>query len=144
MTSLYQMFDRSQYPALIRLINQGEFISAEELDAALVANDGEPIPDIILAYLRDMSLGKIKKPLGRKKGGTKQTIRYTMAAIEYERLLPWLRKRKKIFGLKGWESIQRAEWWQGPPHERAARMIARRWFPNHTWRHVLNVVSSYE
>lgn len=62
-----------------------------------------------------------------------------LAVIYYQRWLIWLQARKRRAGLV---DSQTADWWQGPPHERAARIVAkllgRR---NISYRAVLNLVS---
>jgi hypothetical protein len=63
-----------------------------------------------------------------------------LAVTYYERWLPWLQARKKR---PGWRDSKTIDWWQGPPHERAARMVARRLRRNQSWRSVLNLVSRY-
>jgi len=62
----------------------------------------------------------------------------------YERYLPWLQARKKRYGhLNGWPSTQSDGFWQGPPGEVAARMVAYRFsFGVDSWRGVLNQISS--
>lgn len=62
----------------------------------------------------------------------------------YQRNLAWLRRRKERYGhLNGWPSIRQADWWQGPPHERAARMVAKRFhYGAGSWRSIVNMTSS--
>ena len=82
---------------------------------------------------------------GRKPLDFRREIRDGLAPMLYERYFTWLSHRKKRHGLVGWPLIRRAEWWRGPPSERAARMIARRlraFFPDQSWRHILNEISA--
>ena len=67
----------------------------------------------------------MRKPRGRKPGSELEEIRNQLGAIFYRRYLPWLQKRKKRYGLKGWPAIREADWWQGSPSERARRMAIR-------------------
>ena len=57
----------------------------------------------------------------------------------YRRWLTWLRARQRRSGLPDSPTI---DWWRGAPHERAARMVARRLRGrNLSHRAVLNMVS---
>ena len=44
-------------------------------------------------------------------------------------------------GLVGWKLIREADWWQGPPNERAARMTCRYLRLAMDWRRVQNIIS---
>ena len=87
--------------------------------------------------------GKIKAPAGRP--AVSETplsyIKRTLIPLTYARYLTWLQRRKQSMGLKGWELIRQADWWDGPPNERAARMTRRRLRLAMDWRRVHNIVS---
>jgi hypothetical protein len=86
---------------------------------------------------------KFKSPVRRRRGRRRSAsneIRNFWAISLYERWLPWLQARKRRMGLP---DSPRVHWWQGPPHERAARMVAKRLRRNQSWRSVLNLVSRY-
>jgi hypothetical protein len=138
----YAEFHTGTFENLSRKLGRGEHVSGDELALALRSNPDVPVPPVVRDYLCRYLEGKVRKPRGRKPGGAVQLVRDADAAALYERYLSWLQRRKRRFGLVGWPALQCADWWQGPPHERAARMVARRWFPNHTWEHVRNIVSS--
>ncbi len=138
-------FDPRRYSALeYRLERKPDsHISSAELAAAIEFNRGEPIPGQILDYLCKYLSGDIQTKRGPKPK-TLWVIAYEVAAIEYyAKMLKWLRQRKKTQGLEGWSAIKDAEWWQGKPAERAARMAQRRMLPNVDWRHIQNLASKY-
>lgn len=99
-------------------IAKGEYVSAEDLAAALRKHGSRPISHSVLDYLCRHLEGKIAKPKGRK-------ARYGH--------------------LDGWSGIRGASWWHGPPNERAARMVAQRvGHGAEAWRAIQNEVSSQE
>ena len=119
------------------------YISPEQIARALRKNSGVPLPPMIHDYLCDMLEGKIKTPAGRPPDVVTPVKQIKKALIPptYERYLAWLQKRKRTTGLAGWAMIQDADWWQGPPNERAARMTRRRFRFAMDWRRVKNIVS---
>jgi len=120
------------------------YVPPEQIARALKENSGIPLPPMIHDYLCNLLEGKIKAPAGRPsdtKAAAIKQIRKLLIPSTYERYLAWLRKRKRSMGLVGWEAIQEADWWQGPPHERAARMTSRWYKYSVDWRAVQNIVS---
>jgi hypothetical protein len=120
------------------------YVPPEQIARALRANAGIPLPPMIHDYLCNLLEGKIKAPAGRPsdtKAAAIKQIRKLLIPSTYERYLAWLRKRKRSKGLTDWAAIQRVDWWQGSPHERAARMTARALRYPVDWRTVLNIVS---
>jgi hypothetical protein len=140
--NVYAEFRAGTFENLVRKIGRGEHVSSDELALALRCNPDVAVPPVVHDHLCQHLEGKVRKPRGRTPGGAVQLVRDATAAALYERYLVWLKRRKRRLGLKGWPALQGADWWQGPPHERAARMVARRLFQGHTWEHVRNVVSS--
>ena len=120
------------------------YIPPEQLARALKENAGKPLPPIINDYLCDFLEGKIKAPAGRPSASQapaiKQIQRHLISPY-YERYLAWLQKRKRTKGLEGWPAIKDADWWQGPPNERAARMRSHRLKYPVDWRRIKNIVS---
>ena len=127
---------------LARKLGRGHHVTGHELALALRSNPDVPVPPVVRDYLCQYLGGEVRKPRGRKPGGALRLVRDAYALVLYERLLAWLKRRKRRLGLKGWPVLQSTDWWQGPPHERAARMVAKRLFQGHTWEHVRNIVSS--
>lgn len=119
------------------------YISPKELVRALRANLDVPLPPEFHNYLCDFLEGKIKKPSGRPPDSKNPSamLYKLLIPIFYERYYTWLNKRKKSIGIKGCKPIQKADWWQGPPNERAARMTCRRLVLPMDWRRVLNFIS---
>jgi hypothetical protein len=139
---VYAEFRAGTFENLVRRLGRGQHVSGDELALVLRSNPEVPVPPLVREYLCRCLEDKVRKPRGRRPGGAFQLVRDACAAMLYERYLAWLKRRKRRFGLVGWPTLQGADWWQGPPHERAARMVARGCFPNHTWEHVRNIVSS--
>lgn len=122
---------------------QRVYIPPDQIARALRENTGIPLPPEIHDYLCDFLEGKIQAPAGRPadiKNPIAQ-IRKALIPPTYARYLAWLKLRKRSMGLEGWEPIRDADWWQGPPNERAARMTCRRWGLAMDWRRVQNIVS---
>jgi hypothetical protein len=119
------------------------FIPPELIAAALRENPGVPLPPEIHGYLCDFLEGKIPAPAGRPSdiGKPLAQIKKYLIPPTYVRYLAWLTRRKRSMGLKGWKTIQEADWWQGPPSERAARMTCRSLRLAMSWRRVQNIVS---
>lgn len=124
-----------------------QHISADELANTLVQSRGNVIPDQVLDYLVAMLRGETKKPSGRPPKGAMAIVREAVARSYYEEHLAWLQKRQAGEGLKGWSCIREADWWEGPPHERAAKMTVRS-FRRAKWsiseNYVRNLVSSFK
>lgn len=83
----------------------------------------------------------------RKRGAPKKDYGSDLAAVEfcYFDFLTWLKERKRRYGhLKGWLMIRDADWWQGPPSERALRMARKRVKRFHcvTPAHLRNLLSA--
>jgi hypothetical protein len=113
-SSLGDLFDKRRYSAHVHQLQKepSAWIATEDLIEALVANSKEPIPELLLAHLRQRLDGIAKKPRGRKKKVA--GLREYLVPVYYERYLRWLQNRKKTHGLKGWSCIQSAKWWKGP------------------------------
>ena len=120
------------------------YVEASLLVNALRRNAEEPVPPDILDYVCEALEGKVKAPGGRpRKVEARHVIARFWLVMDYQRYYAWLHARKTTHGLRGWQKIRDADWWQGPPSERAARMAARRYFEPIDWRHVVNIASRY-
>lgn len=128
-----------------RQITAGEYVSGPVLATALRKHGFRPIRPEVLEYLCRHLEDNIAKPRGRKAIPEIVQRRQRMIIRHYyQRYLAWLQARKRRYGgLKGWPRIRQADWWKGPPHERAARMTAEQFsYGAESWRTVLNEVSS--
>ncbi|WP_420346178.1 hypothetical protein [Pelagibius sp.] len=128
-----------------RRLTEGDYVDPEELAANLRKHGQRPIPSHTLEYLCRHLEGKVPAPKGRRALPELEKHRQSMILRHvYQRTLAWLRQRKQRYGhLDGWPYIRNADWWQGPPHERAARMAAKRFrYGAEAWRSLLNEVSS--
>ena len=141
--SAFELYSNKSYLAHARLLiaNPGAWLTTDDLMAAIVANSEQPIPPVVLDHLRNRLDGKAKKPRGRKQPDATARVRELLIPIAYERYLRWLRRREATQGLGGWSYVRGAAWWNGPPHERAARMTQASLMKQADWRHILNIVS---
>lgn len=119
------------------------YIPPEQIARALRKNPGVPLPPEIHDYLCNFLEGKIQTPAGRPVDIEKplSQIKKTLIPPTYARYLAWLKRRRRSMGLEGWTLIRAADWWHGPPNERAARMTGRRLRLAMDWRRVQNIVS---
>lgn len=141
----FAYLDELHLGGIERSLAKGEYVSAEELAAALRKHGSRPIPPCVLDYLCRLLEGQVAKPKGRKALPAVAKHRWQMIVrYVYQRNLAWLRDRQARYGdLEGWPLIRMASWWQGPPHERAARMVAQRFsYGAESWRTILNEMSS--
>ncbi|WP_156929113.1 hypothetical protein [Bradyrhizobium sp. th.b2] len=141
--NLFDLFDATSLLNLERRIAEGRIPTADELAAVLEANSAEPLPawfsELVVKSLR----GELKKKRGRPKDDSPlSVIRFQLAKAKYYQYLDWLQKRELSVGLKGWAAVRNQSWWDGSPHERAARLVTSRWFRHMDWKSFLNRVSS--
>jgi len=116
--------------------------SAEQLVQALKANSKHPIPPDLLMHIKKRLDGTATKKRGRKIDKSPGfMLRKHSILTYYRKYLTWLQKRSKASGLAGWPLIRDAHWWQGPPNERAARMVQVKLGLHIDWRQVLNIYS---
>lgn len=117
------------------------WIETDDLLAALVDNAREPLPAIFHDYVRRRLDGKARKPQGRGRSPlfAQTHLRTHLIAALYHRYQLKLAARKKACGLAGWPRIQTCEWWQGPPSERAARMVQRKLHLNLSWERIRDI-----
>ncbi len=137
--------DPTKYATLVARIEAGEYVSPETIASLMNWNrQREPIiPDVLFNYIIATLRGEIKAPTGRPKGSVsaKRQIRWLEMVRLYKRYFAWLKKRQRTQGLKGWKQIRDAEWWDGSPSDRAARMTSRRFEYTVEWHSVRNIVS---
>ncbi len=115
------------------------WIDTSKLLDAIVSNSRVSVPDDFVEYLRRRLDGDIPKLRGRRRGGISAEIRNELIRYHYHRHLDWLVRRQKSQGLKGWSQIRDAEWWQGPPSERAARITKELWGQSISWERVRQI-----
>lgn len=141
----FAYLDELHLVGIERCLAREEYVSAEDLAAALRKHGSRPIPLSVLEYLCRLLQGEVAKPKGRKELPELEKRRYRMIIRHaYKSHLSWLHGREARYGhLEGWPAIRQASWWQGPPHERAARMVAERFgYGAESWRSILNQASS--
>ena len=127
--SLDELFGDS-YLRLTQKIRAGEYVSPERIANARRDYSDQTPPPEFAEYAERLVRGEIGKPRGPKQP---QGVRLLFLALfrlhmeeHVDRYHAWLRARKKRFGPRGWPSIREADWWQGPPVERAYRMAMAR------------------
>jgi hypothetical protein len=142
--SLYDLFGPTSLKRWERLVGEGELPTKQQLAEIIEANAGEPLPSWLIELVAKALRGELKQRAGRPKQNVLSEMRFTVAAFQYSRVLRWLQKREHIIGLGGWSILRQNDWWQGPPHERAARIVTAQWLRHMNWRTFLNKVSSQE
>jgi hypothetical protein len=134
--SLYDLYGITE-----RSIEEGKTPSAEELAAELEAISDKPLPPWFTAIVVKSLRGELKKRPGRPRASALMQIRFAMAKSKYPQYLAWLQKRQHSSGLVGWAAVRGKDWWTGPPHERAARIVTKQWLKHMTWQAFLNRIS---
>jgi hypothetical protein len=140
--SLFDLYGPTSLLNLERSIADGKIPTAAELAAVLEANSDRPLPAWFIAILVKSLRGELKKRRGRPKTSVVFEISFTIAERKYRRYHAWLQKREASSGLEGWSAVRGKDWWAGPPHERASRIVTARWLKHMSWRAFLNRVSS--
>jgi len=143
--SMYEQFGPLSLGSLERKINKGDYIDPIVLAKILRANPGVVFSDVVIEYVCESLDGKIKNAGGRPNDGVVKFLAIASAINRYEQYFNWLKHREKRAGWNSKRPNSDTDWWQGPPSERAARMVAKRFSHyNWSWRHVSNFVSSYK
>ena len=134
-------FNHRDYGWFVRRLkaDPDEWFSSEYILQALEANSREPIPEELVIYLKRRLDREVPKPRGRRPGGTGREVHEHQLRFHYRRTQDWLKARRKSSGLEGWSLIRDAEWWRGPPSERAARMVKKRYAPSISWERVRQI-----
>ena len=143
--SKFAYLDELHLVDIERRVTKGNYVNPEELASSLRKHGQRPIPPKTLEHLCRHLEGKVPAPKGRKALPEMAKRRQVMILrYFYQRNLAWLQRRKKRYGhLNGWPSIRQTDWWQGPPHQRAARMVAKRYYHGaESWRSIINMTSS--
>jgi hypothetical protein len=140
--SVYDFYGPTSLLNLERSIAEGKIPAAVELAAILEANSEKQLPAWFIATVVKSLRGELKRRPGRPKASPLLEIRFALAKARYPLYLAWLQKRQRSSGLEGWSAVRRKHWWDGPPHERAARIVTQRWLRHMNWKAVLNRISS--
>jgi hypothetical protein len=140
--NLYDLFGPTSLKRWERLISQGELPTNQQLAEIVEANAGTPLPSWLIELVAKGLRGELKQRPGRPKQSAISKIQFALAESRYSRVLRWLQKREQKCGPGGWSILRGQDWWQGPPHERAARIVTARWLRHMTWRTFLNKLSS--
>jgi hypothetical protein len=140
--TLFDLFDATSLQNCRRQLQDGNIPTSDQLAGILEANASRPLPpwftDLIAKSLR----GELKRKPGRPKESLWSQCRLAAAKQDYHAWLNWLTRREKALGLGGWTVLRGKDWWCGPPHERAARIVTHRWRLHMSWRSFLNKISS--
>ena len=140
--SAYDLYGPISLINLERSIEKGKIPTAVELAAILEANSEKPLPAWFIATVVKSLRGELKRRPGRPKASPLLEIRFALAKARYPLYLAWLQKRQCSSGLEGWSAVRGKDWWAGPPHVRAARIVTKRWLKHMSWQAFLNRVSS--
>jgi hypothetical protein len=115
------------------------WIETSYLVAEIKRTAREPIPQIVVDHLTARLDGNAKKRQGRGRITPGRQFRKLLIATSFDRRESWLAWRQAKGGLEGWRQIRKADWWQGPPSERAALMVKERLGLNLGWERVRNI-----
>jgi hypothetical protein len=140
--SLYDLYGPTSLMNLERSIAEGKIPTSLELADVLEAHSEKPLPPWFVAMVVKSLRGELKRRPGRPKQSFLAETSFSIAQWQYHRCLAWLQKRERSCGLQGWAAVRGKDWWAGPPHERAARIVTERWLTHMSWRAFLNRVSS--
>jgi hypothetical protein len=138
----YDLYGPTTLLNLERSLAAGNIPAAPELANVLEANSGKPLPAWFIAVLVKSLRGEFNRPRGRPKDSYLSDTRFEIAKWKYQLYLVWLQKRERSSGLDGWSAVRGKDWWAGPPHERAARIVTKQWLKHMSWRAFLNRISS--
>jgi hypothetical protein len=142
--NLYDLFGPTSLKRWERLVSEGELPTNQQLAEIVEANAGHPLPSWLIELVAKGLRGELKQRAGRPKQSALSEMQFTVAKFQYSRVLQWLQKREQTYDLRGWSILRGQDWWQGAPHERAARIVTARWLRHMTWRTFLNKVSSQQ
>ncbi|MCP1834157.1 hypothetical protein J2R76_002494 [Bradyrhizobium sp. USDA 4532] len=140
--TLYDLFEATSLQNCKRLLDAGEIPTPQQLADILSANAHQALPAWFLDLVAKGLRGELKRRAGRPKERLIQQIRFAAASADYGAHLSWLIKRDRSSGLGGWSILRDQDWWSGPPHERAAKIVIRKWRLPISWRSFLNRISS--
>jgi hypothetical protein len=140
--NLYDLYGPTSLLNLQRSITEGKIPTAAELADILEANSEKPLPPWFAAILVKSLRGKLKRRRGRPNESFLSETSFEIAKWKYSLYHAWLQKRERSYGLEGWSAVRGKDWWAGPPHERAARIVTARWLKHMSWRAFLNRPSS--
>lgn len=121
--------------------DQDVWIETSWLLDAIQSNSRSPVPEEVLEYLRRRLEGDVPRRRGRPPQDDVGFIRNELIRHCYRRYLNWLTARNGTVGLQGWAGIRDADWWEGPPSERAARMTRKRLARSVSWQRVRQIAS---
>jgi hypothetical protein len=142
--NLYDLFGPTSLKRWECLVSEGELPTNQQLAEIVETNAGDPLPSWLIELVAKRLRGELKQRAGRPKQNTLSEMRFTVAKFQYTRVLRWLQKREQKYDLRGWSILRGQDWWQGPPHERAARIVTARWLRHMYWKSFLNKVSSQQ
>ena len=108
------------------LLNKGR-IPADVLTSALQDRRHAILPNwLIDALINELNPAKRGRGRPRIRDAELNEGYVNSLVYDYNELRLWLQQREDSVGLRGWSSIRQKDWWQGPPSERAARILAAR------------------
>lgn len=136
------VFDRCPYASIERTLaaDPKAWIETYRLMAAIESGFArKPMPETVRAYLRKRLDGEARKRQGRGRRTASRKLRDASIWANFSNVEDWLNARKGRHGLRGWRFIRDADFWQGPPSERAARIVKRRLDLDIDWESIRNI-----
>ena len=140
--NVYDLYGPTSLLNLERSIAEGRVPTGAELADIFEANAERPLPLWFVSTVAKSLRGELKKKRGRPEESMLSEIRFAIAKAKYPLYLAWLQKRQRSSGLEGWSAVRGKDWWTGPPHERAARIVTEQWLKQMSWKAFLNRISS--
>jgi len=136
------------------------YVSPKEIAYALRNRESDALPREVIDYIAATLAGEIQTPRGRKPLSYLQLlIREQVIPVYYQQCLAFVQRRYARWTKAkkektthhvtekdldyGWSALRGQPYWEGEPHERAARITAQRWLGDHEkYKTVLNLSSS--
>ena len=142
---LFELFGSdTEFSAWEERIKQGELPTRDQLKVMLLAHPDQVLPEWILDVVLLGIDGKLKATRGRRSSKPSvNAFKWVLAKAKYEKTLRWLQRREKSLGLEGWSLLRGKDWWDGPPHQRAARIVISQLKLRIDWRAFHNRISSH-
>ena len=134
-------FDRCPYASIERTLAadpQAWIETSLILKAIDSTFSRRPIPESVRDYLRKRLDGEAKKRQGRVRTVSRK-MRDNMIWANFTNVEDWLSTRNAKYGLRGWRFIRDADFWQGPPSERAARIVKLKLELDLEWETIRNI-----
>jgi len=110
--------------------------------ADIIENARGPLPRWFNQLVAKGLRGELKQRRGRPKESVIKQYRFVAAAFGYKRLLRRMSKCTNASEVEGRSSLRGKQSRREPAHERAAKIVIKKWRLHTSWKAFLNRVSS--